>query len=141
MKGSAMKKKRSLLREVLTAPKYDVTEFIIPVSDSKGHSTPIALRCQSRFIRARKYPYKTPSDILRHALYRHIHWLHEQEPECASTLVYLDAAVEIGRRQQMHLEFTKTIEYLKSTIDQLEKADMKGEAKKMIRGGCGEHGQ
>ncbi len=132
--------KKSLLKEVLTGPKYTKEDFIIPVSDSKGHSSPLGLRCRSRYIRtmhevlaAGVFPYKTVSDILRHAIHRHLEWLKEIEPDIPISMTYLDAAVDIARVQQMHLDFLNTIQSVSTTVNQLVEVGMEGEAKKMVR--------
>jgi len=129
-----------MLREVITGPKYDLQEFIVASSDTKGHSTPIGTRCTYGQVRSvqellatKKFPYKTTSDLLRHALYRHIVWLSELEPEINISLAYMQIANDIARTNQMHLEFLATIRSVESMVDQLIREGMKVEARAMVR--------
>lgn len=133
-------KKPSMLREVLTGPKYDLQEFLVDSSDSKGHSTPLGTRCTYGQVRSvqellatKKFPYKTTSDLLRHALYRHIEWLCKLEPEIKINLSYLQIANDIARTSQMHLEFLATIRTVGSMVDQLIREGMRVEARSMVR--------
>ncbi len=128
------------LREVKQEdPKYSSEEFVIPSSDNKGHSDRITVRCvggqlrqASELIHARKFPYKTVSDLFRHALYRHLQWLAFLEPKIEIQMGIMEATVEIARTQQILLQFQNTVEEVKETVVQLEKAGMKGQARKLI---------
>ncbi len=132
--------KKSMLREVLSKPKYDKDEFIIPASDSKGHGTLIGLRCMSGYLRtineilaSKKFPYKTVSDVLRHAIHVHVHWLKEIEPEIRTRLGFVDAALELVRVQQTHMEFLSMIKTVEDTVNKLAQDGMKAEAKKLVK--------
>lgn len=129
------------LREVTGkgGPEYKYEDFIIPASDSKGHSDRLTFRCKggylrkaSEFIHTRKFPYKTPSDLFRHALYRHLQWLAFLEPTIKTHLGVLEATVEIAKTQQILLQFKNTIEEVRETVEQLESVGMRGQARKLI---------
>ncbi len=135
-----MTKKPSMLREVITGPKYDIEEFLVPASDAKGHSTPIGTRCTFGTIRkvqellaVRKFPYKTTSDLLRHALHRHIEWLCELEPELKIDLSYLRIMKDVAATRQMHLEFLSAIRSVEATVDQLVREGMRSEARRTVQ--------
>ena len=62
-------------------------EFINPAADSKGHSEVLGFRVPpgqavqiQAIISSRWFPYRTESDLLRHALVRHLKWLEGQAP-------------------------------------------------------------
>lgn len=129
------------LREVTGEgePKYKYEDFIVPASDTKGHSDRLTFRCKgghlrkaSEFIHTRKFPYKTPSDLFRHALYRHLQWLAFLEPTIKTHLGIMEATVEIARTQQILLQFKNTIEEVRETVEQLESVGMRGQARKLI---------
>ena len=138
--------KRSFLRAVVESggqaekPKYNPRDFIIPTSDSKGHSVPMGFRCMSGYMRdvdvivsARKFPYRTASDLMRHALHNHLHMLTELEPKIPVRLSILDTAVELARTQQMLLKYQSTVREVANTIDQLTREGLPGEARKLVK--------
>lgn len=139
-------KKPSYLQAVVNAsdqppkPKYNFEEFIFPASDTKGHSSPIGFRCKSGYLRqmdvfiaAKKFPYKTSSDLLRHALHAHLHWLAELEPKIPVRLSILDAAVELARAQQMLLKYQQTVREIATTVEQLTREGLASEARKLVK--------
>jgi len=63
--------------------KGDDREFLIAASDKQGHSemaqfriSPTWLRQVAELVHSGVFPYKTPSDLYRHALVSHVQWLH-----------------------------------------------------------------
>ena len=133
-------KKKSMLREVLTGPKHELKDFLVPSSDSKGHSVSISLRVsrnQARLIQevlaSRKFPYKTISDLARHAVFNHLHWLEDIEPDLTVDLDYMDIPIEAAREEQMHLSFLASVRTVETTINQMLNEGMRDEAKEMGR--------
>lgn len=133
-------KKKSLLREVITGPKHELKDFLVPSSDTKGHSVNISLRIsrnQARLIQeilaAKRFPYKTISDLARHAVFKHLHWLDEIEPELEVDLDYMDIPVEAAMEEQMHLSFLASVRTVETTINQMLNEDMRDAAKEMGR--------
>jgi hypothetical protein len=39
------------------------------------------VRALSVIVNSRLFPYQTPGDVIRHAVLRHLRWLHKVEPE------------------------------------------------------------
>jgi hypothetical protein len=91
---------------------YDPDEFIIRSQDAKGHDVRETVRIQPGMERAieellqcKLWPYKTRSDLLRHAIYRHIRWLQRLAPELprqflvALNITQRMAADEVHRRE------------------------------------------
>lgn len=63
---------------------FDPAEFIIPANDGKGQSSMVQFRSAHQYQRAmqqviasQKFPYATVSDLVRHAMVRHLDWLTE----------------------------------------------------------------
>lgn len=89
---------------------YDPAEFNIPVDDAKGHSVMQSFRFNHRYQRAmqtilasRRFPYLTVSDIIRHAVHRHVDWLTEIEHLPAARTLYM--MIKIGNeRLQREME-------------------------------------
>lgn len=140
------KNKPSYLQAVINAadqppkPKYNPQEFIFPASDAKGHSSPIGFRCRSGYLRdvdvivaSRKFPYKTGSDLMRHALHAHLHYLADLEPKIPVRLSILDAAVELARSQQMLLKYQSTVREISTTVEQLTREGLASEARKLVK--------
>ena len=128
------------LREVLTGPRYELKDFLVPASDTKGHSVPIGLRCTGEMMRnvqvilaSNKFPYKTTSDLLRHGFLRHIRWLISLEPEISESMDYMDIIMELAKTQQMHLKFLASIQSIGDTVEKLLQEGMKSEAKFMVQ--------
>jgi hypothetical protein len=66
---------------------YSDDEWVVPAQDAKGHSVREFLRIQPGLERdieimmqCGKFPYETRTDLVRHALVRHVAWLHRLEP-------------------------------------------------------------
>jgi len=65
----------------------DYTSFIIPSKDANGNTerlqcriTPSMARQMSIILASKFFPYRTQSDIIRHALNHLFHYLDELEP-------------------------------------------------------------
>jgi hypothetical protein len=121
-------------------PKYNFADFIYPASDNKGHSSPVGFRCDSKYLRnidvlvsSRRFPYKTGSDLLRHALHAHLHYLAELEPSIPVRLSILDTAVELARAQQMLLRYQNTVREIATTVEQLTREGLSSEARKLVK--------
>lgn len=98
---------------------YNLEEFIIPAQDEKGHSVREVIRISAELerdidiiVQSRKFPYKTRSDLLRHAVIKHLEWLHVLEPGfpkhlLSAHLAQMDMLKEEEMRLASHLVFKK----------------------------------
>jgi len=102
----------------------NLSEFKQPSSDTKGHSErlsqtrvhPSTARQVGEIIQSSIWPYKTTTDFIRHAIYRHIKWLDSIGPiQFHDTAV--DAVRDILREEDEHRTFLDSMEKLKSEID------------------------
>lgn len=121
-------------------PKYRREDFIHPTSDAKGHSSPVGFRCMNGYLRtidvfvsSRKFPYETASDLLRHALHEHLHWLSDLEPKIPVRLNILDAALELARAQQQLIKYQNTVREISVTVEELNRSGMSGQARKLVK--------
>lgn len=140
------RKRPSYLAAVMAAdsgkagrPKYKKEDFIHPTSDAKGHSSPVGFRCMNGYLRninvfvaSGKFPYETASDLLRHALHEHLHWLSELEPKIPVRLNILDTALELARAQQL-IKYQNTVREISVTVEQLTREGMPGQARKLVK--------
>ena len=117
---------------------YDPDEFLIPASDSAGHGAkvwarvpPGILRQISELIAAGIFPYKTSSDLLRHALDRHLPYLNSLEP-LPSITGQVEAANVVIRRQIHQQEFTTTMADLNRAVEACVKEGALGEARRLV---------
>jgi hypothetical protein len=118
---------------------YNQEEFIIPAQDDKGHSTPTSVRLSAELsrdieiiIQGRVFPYKTQGDLLRHAVVRHLEWLHVLEPGfpthlLSAHLAQMDVLKEEEMRLSAHLVFKK----LHDQVDGYMSVNELGEARRV----------
>lgn len=108
---------------------FDPSEFIVPSNDTKGHSVLFHFRASSLIKRAiqqvigsRKFPYLTDSDVIRHALVRHLSWLTEISddiPTVRHTLVMLKLEIVRLQRLQEDREFQAYFDLMRQEIQAL----------------------
>lgn len=136
---SDSKKTDSKSKFKLITPEYDTSGFIIPANDDKGHSVPLHFRCSQAYLRrvavatsCPKFPYKTSSDLLRHALHRHLEFLDEIEPGIDLNIASLDAVNEIINAENERIEFAKSFDSLSKSVQELSARGSQGQAKKLV---------
>ena len=117
----------------------DPNEFRIPASDTKGHSNREYFRCQpghaqqiNMFVQSGKFPYRTRADLIRHAVVRHLRWLHTFEAGVPNIMSQVDAILEVVRQEEMQQEFKHVINKTSETVNGLLADGADGEARRMI---------
>lgn len=102
------------------------SDFIIPASDSKGHSARQWYRCHpgvdrqmSVIIASKKFPYRTKGDLMRHAVMRHVAWLHHQNPVEGSTFADLDFIIETGKEIEMETRIQERLRDIEDIVKRL----------------------
>lgn len=121
---------------------FDPSEFIVPANDTKGHSVPIHFRAASSVDRAikqvvasRRFPYITPSDLMRHAIVRHLEWLTEVAdlPQCRSMISMMKLEHDHIRREMEEATCTEHFTLVQQSVRELlSKPGGKREAQRMV---------
>ena len=114
--------------------------FIIPAGDDRGHSTRLQFRCSPAYgrridevVQFRKFPYKTHSDLLRHALDRHLKYLDEEAPELELDMATIDVINRIINRKREEIDFMNSIESLTQTVYDFVKKEAHQKARETLR--------
>lgn len=127
-----------------TFDEYDLQvnpdEFIVPAQDDKGHSAREWVRLQPAleadidYILASKvFPYRTKSDLLRHAIYRHVKWLHRcKEGMPKHLFVAFEAVLEVLRNEELNQQNEHVFERLRSVMEGYLAHGDTGEAKRVL---------
>ncbi len=122
-----------------SSKQHSMKDFVIPASDHQGHSVKQGFRCNQAYVRrisvvinSKKFPYKTPSDLLRHALDRHLKHLSQLEPEIPVDMASIEVVNEIINAAQERIDFGKSFDKLSLTVQDLLVRAPKGEAKRLI---------
>jgi hypothetical protein len=118
---------------------YSYEEFFIPAQDDKGHSaremiriTPELERDISIIIEGKKFPYKTRSDLIRHAMTRHVRLLHRLEPDYPKHLITAhEAQMEAMREEEMRLHNHKVFAKLHEQVEAYLSSNEPGEARRL----------
>ncbi len=119
---------------------YTDLEWLNPATNDKGQSIKMWLRVTPEMERAihvvlaqRHFPYTTPDEIIRHAVYRHLFWLAHLEPDMPQhVLMAMDSLLEILRDETFKGEMQERIEPLiKRCIDLAQRGHTK-EAKRIL---------
>ena len=99
---------------------YSEPEWFTPGANEKGQSTRMSHRVPPEMERAAevlvasgRFPYKTTGDLIRHAIYRHLFFLHRLEPDAdRHILVVIDGILQMLRddeiRQRVIEMFSQT---------------------------------
>lgn len=89
----------------------DGRTWIHPPADTKGHSVKLQLRCPPMIgrqielaLNTKFFPYRSGSDLIRHALYRHLQWLTQNAKPMPSLMTQVDAMLDVVRDDQLLLE-------------------------------------
>lgn len=118
---------------------YKPEEFLCPGQDDHGNSVRLTFRCppimerELEIIRDNRHlPYKTISDIVRHAVYRHLEWLHMMEPMPEHMISGLAMVMEVCRDAEMRSRVEETFVAMDRIIDQRLQEGDKGEALRLM---------
>lgn len=116
----------------------DPSEFIIPASDTKGHSARHWFRCipamarqVEQIIQSKKFPYRTKGDLLRHALHKHMGWLVSVEP-MVTVSGQVDAMLEVMRDEEMSSDFSIVFEKMGERVAQHMASNSQREATRLV---------
>lgn len=103
--------------------KYDPADFIVPASDTKGHSERVWCRMQPGHDRqlevilgTKKFPFRSKGDIIRWAVVRGIKILEQME-EMPSVTSQVDAIVEFMRDEEFQASFASVFEVASQRVN------------------------
>jgi hypothetical protein len=123
-------------------PPYNPREFLVPATNSKSRTPPerMQFKCQvghahevGKIIAQRLFPYyETPSDLLRHALDRHLKYLHGVGAPVTQEWLQTEAIIELMKEQNRNESFNKFLDDLEDTAQKLLTVGMRGEAKLLV---------
>lgn len=118
--------------------KYQGEEFIIPATDTHGHSERIFFRIQPGLMRdlkvvvaSNKFPFRTIGDVGRLATKMMVELLQSLEP-IPSVNGQVNAIIRIVRDEEMHQEFVGTFEQVGRSINRYISAGEHGQARRML---------
>ena len=118
--------------------RIDPEEFIVPAQDDHGHSAREWVRIQpaleadmDQLLASKSFPYRTKADLLRHAVYRHIRWLHRVKEDVPKHLfVAFEAILEVLRNEEHNQRNEHVFEKLRHTMEAYLSHGDTGEAKR-----------
>lgn len=114
-------------------PNWDVSEldfsseeWVVPATDSKGHSVretvripPIMHRAIEILIASKRFPYKTPGDFIRHHIYRGLFFCHRRQADVPRHILSVcEAIITQMRDEQQLMTMRAAIEQTVKTIAQ-----------------------
>jgi hypothetical protein len=118
---------------------YNVDEFLVGTQDGNGHSEKVWFRANPGYVMAgqeliqrKVFPYRTISDLYRHALVRQIRWLKELEPEQVSDLHHLNIIDQCNIEEEKMLAFASSIERTVATVNNLVNIGRRGRARSLL---------
>lgn len=115
------------------------SEYVIPASDTQGHSArhycrtiPQMARQVEQIVASRTFPYRTKGDLIRHAIHRHVRWLLGQKP-VVTVSGQVDTILEIMRDEEMNADFVMVFDKLGQRISTYLSSGANGEAVRLVR--------
>lgn len=121
--------------------RYDPKEFIWPASDDKGQSRKIWCRLPPMvehqmevIVASKKFPYTFTSDLVRHAIIRHLGWLLRMESGITSYIQQIDAMGQVLGHVEQQQRFSELADRVDRVIGDLvgEGTDGRKEALKLL---------
>jgi hypothetical protein len=123
----------------LDALGIDAEEFYIPAKDHTGDKSrqwawvnPAHARQMGAYVSSTCLPYGSIADIIRHALWRHLHWLKTLELPVRSIMGQADLILQISRDADYQLKFEEVYKTMSGTVGRLMGAGKPNEAKKYL---------
>ena len=120
------------------AHSYDIGEFRIPGSDTKGHYDRVFCRVMpgqalqiKNVLKSKRFPYRTEGDLERHAIYRHLAWLDTLEV-LPSVTRQVDAMIEVLNQEEFQQDFIAVFQNVQSVVAQYTATGANGEARRVL---------
>lgn len=123
-----------------TVVRFDRVDFIQPTRDPSGGSRKISLRVMPSLMRSAeilvssgKFRYETISDLVRHAIQRHMDELHQQEPSVSrETFGFLEAMQAQAQDELDGIKFKKVNDMVTEAVGKYRAEGRDGMARKLI---------
>jgi Arc/MetJ-type ribon-helix-helix transcriptional regulator len=141
----AAKKKKADAWE--TEPKRDKfddfqtdDEWVVPSVDEEGHGCreyvqipPKIARKLEELVQSGVLPYKIKSDILRHAIYRHIYWLMSKRHtgKVNHILLAMEASILVTREEYIKAKYRTLVESMRDRLTDHMKQGNLGDATRL----------
>lgn len=121
----------------------DITEaeFIVPASDHHGHSERPYFRMSASMLQQIKdisnnlaFPYRRNEYgmVIRHAIMRHIKWIHTISPVPSITR-QVEAILEIVREDEFHQDFDSVFDAMQEAVNKHMNSGRPGMAKSLLK--------
>jgi hypothetical protein len=139
---------KSIVEKALTVPvsmtmgdsEYTELEWMNPTANDTGQSvrlwarvTPEMERAIQVCVSSGKFPYCTPDDLIRHAVYRHLYWLHQLESVQKHALLALESLSALYRDDTYRVQVAERVEaMLRHCMEHLERGFV-GEAARLAQ--------
>lgn len=101
-------------------------EFRVPIYDAHGHSKNVQVHLHPgyviearRVVDSKHFPYRNTSDLIRHALKRHLHWLNqelEKESIGGSILGTVEAGMVLLQEEEIRAEHAENVGKLAAQV-------------------------
>lgn len=121
------------------AAKYDPADFIIPARDTKGESVRMWNRIQpghdraiSIIVNSKKFPFKTPGDIVRWCLHTGLKTLEKMEPDIPSVTQQVEIMLSVLRDEEFHQEFQQFLSHATHVVNRHVAEGADGEARRLV---------
>lgn len=119
--------------------KYDPADFVIPATDTKGHTSRIQChvappedRALDMIVASKKFPFRTKGDVIRWAVFQGIRRLEAMEHVGPSVTQQVDAMFTILKDEIFHHEWMQTFEAMQRVVTAHMAQGAHGEAKRVI---------
>lgn len=119
--------------------KDDPDEFAIPAYDHKGEMQKAYFRAPgtwlttiSEILAKRHFPYRTPSHLYRHALWKHLKWMRNKDGRLREVVDWMESSLNITKNQERRRKLGDITAYMDKEIDALTRAGAFGDARKMV---------
>ena len=120
------------------------TDFRLPANDEKGHGVPVHVRVPPSYLKqleiivtSKHWPYQTASDVVRHALKRHMEWLSTLA-SIPSVIHQTNAINEILVEEGDKSTFLEIIDELAKKVGEAVAAGRLGPARELLARVMGE---
>ncbi len=118
--------------------KDDPDEFAIPAYDHKGEMQKAYFRAPgtwlttvSEILAKRHFPYRTPSHLYRHALWKHLKWMRNKDGRLREVVDWMESSINIVKKYEKRRKLGDITAYMDKEIDAQKRAGAYSEARKI----------
>lgn len=120
-------------------PKFDLADFHVGPSDTKGANERIWIRCPPQLFRqirvivgSKKFPFRTVGDFARVAFFRLSKELMQYEEGLPNYIAQIDAIRELVFQEEMSADFLAIFDSLNRVCQNFLQQNAAGQARKMV---------